>query len=87
VGALRLSSGGYDPRASPPPDESSGLQDKHKAPSHPRIHPLSLQDGDKTFPILLVKIHHRAGVRGKTASNLLISIIARLRPYENVLGR
>jgi len=61
VGALCLSSVGYDPRASPTPDESSGQQDKHKAPSHPRIHPLSLQDGDKTFPILLVNIHYRPG--------------------------
>jgi hypothetical protein len=59
VGALCLSWVGYDPRASPPPAEASGQQDKHKAPSHPRIHPLSLQDGDKTFPILLVNIHYR----------------------------
>jgi len=45
AGALCLSSVGDDPLASQNPDESCCHQDKHKAPTPPRIHPLSLQDG------------------------------------------
>ena len=44
VGALCLSSSGCNPHASQTPDESSGQQDRHKAPTHPLIHPLSLQE-------------------------------------------
>ncbi len=29
---------------------SSGQQDKHRAPAHPLIHPLSLQGGDRCMP-------------------------------------
>ena len=46
AGALCLSSWGCDPHAPHIPDESSVHQDKHKAPSHPFIHPLSLRVAD-----------------------------------------
>jgi len=39
-----------DSHSSPAPDESSGQQDRHKAPSHPFIRPLSLQDADMRIP-------------------------------------
>src|SRR5260370_23647257 len=42
------------------PTESPCDEDKHKAPTHPHIHPLSLQDGGGHFPSLPhsgVKIH------------------------------
>jgi len=42
--ALCLSSFGYHPSASPNPDESCCNEDKHKAPTLPRIHPLSLHE-------------------------------------------
>jgi hypothetical protein len=48
-GALCLSSSGYDPSASRNPTESSCHQDKHKAPTHPRLRPLSLQDAGVHF--------------------------------------
>jgi len=41
---------GADCRASPPADESTDQQDRHKAPSHRFIRPLSLQDGDMHIP-------------------------------------
>ena len=44
-GALCLSSSECDPSASRNPDESHCHEDKHKAPTHLRVHPLSLQDG------------------------------------------
>src|SRR3984893_9079943 len=43
-GALCLSSSGYDPFALRNPDESRSHKDKHKAPTHPHVHPLSLQN-------------------------------------------
>src|SRR5579859_1453997 len=47
AGALCLSSSEYDPSASRYPDESYGEKDRHKAPTHPRILPLSLHHGRK----------------------------------------
>src|SRR5579863_247775 len=43
AGASCLSSLGYDPLASLDLTESCGEKDKHKAPTLPHIHPLSLQ--------------------------------------------
>jgi hypothetical protein len=43
-GALCLSSSGYDPLALRNPDESRSHKDKHKSPTHPHVHPLSLQN-------------------------------------------
>ena len=59
VGALCLSSLDYDHCACRNPDESCCEEDKHKAPTQPRIHPLSLQDGADGFshsPIWLSNI-------------------------------
>ena len=42
-GALCLSSMGYDHGVLRNPDESNCDEDKHKAPTHPLIRPLSLQ--------------------------------------------
>ena len=36
-------------------------EDKHKAPSHLRIRPLSLQDAGHTFPDSVGTIHQEAG--------------------------
>jgi hypothetical protein len=47
--ALCLSSLGYDHCASRNPDASCCHEDKHKAPTRPRVHPLSLQDGGDPF--------------------------------------
>ncbi len=43
AGAWCLSWVQGDPLASPDPDASCGQQDKHKAPAHPHVRPLSLQ--------------------------------------------
>ncbi len=43
AGALCLSSSGRDPFASQNRYDLYGEEDRHKAPAHPRIHPLSLQ--------------------------------------------
>ena len=53
AGALCLSSLECDPFASRDPDESGCHQDRHEAPTHPLIHPLSLQDGSERCEILL----------------------------------
>jgi len=45
AGVLCLSASGYDPCISWNPNESYCDEDKHKAPAHPHIRPLSLQDG------------------------------------------
>ena len=45
-GALWLSSCGCDRLAAQHPHEYYGHQDRHKAPTLPRIHPLSLQNGE-----------------------------------------
>jgi len=70
VGALCLSSSGsrHLVGSEQNPTEASCDQDKHKAPSLPRIHPLSLQDGSGwclSFPHSVVKDHqaYRHGVR------------------------
>jgi hypothetical protein len=42
AGALCLSALQAEPFASPEPDASWDEADKHKAPTHPLIHPLSL---------------------------------------------
>src|SRR5690348_11105836 len=44
AGALCLSSSGCDSSVSHKPAESDGEEDRHKAPTHPHIHPLSLQN-------------------------------------------
>jgi hypothetical protein len=54
--ALCLSSLGYDHCASRNPDASCCHEDKHKAPTRPRVHPLSLQDGGDL---------HRRGLKGE----------------------
>jgi hypothetical protein len=50
AGALCLSSLGCNPSASRKPNESGCHEDKHKAPTHLRIRPLSLQDGTTQMP-------------------------------------
>jgi hypothetical protein len=55
-GALCLSLCGCDPRASRNPDESYGEEDRHKAPTHPHIHPLSLQTGGGVFCDYLIRL-------------------------------
>ena len=45
AGALCLSSSEFDPSASQNLEVSGGHEDRHKAPYHLLIHPLSLQDG------------------------------------------
>ncbi len=59
AGALCLSSSGSRNLAEPheTPTKSCCRQDKHKAPAHPHIRPLSLQDGGTSFPDLVVNIH------------------------------
>jgi hypothetical protein len=48
------------------PKDPHPNEDKHKAPTHPRIHPLSLQDGGErflSFPDSVVNIHQDGGER------------------------
>ena len=58
--ALCLSCLECDHHASSYPGEADGHEDKHKAPTHPHIRPLSLQDGSERFrslPYSVVKHH------------------------------
>ncbi len=63
-GALCLSWWEGDHQASRNSGESCCHQDKHKAPTHPRIRPLSLQDDGVhfvSFPNLVGKNHQGGG--------------------------
>ena len=63
-GAWCLSSLGSGPFALWNPDESDGEKDRHQAPTHLHIHPLSLQDGGGAsgyYPIRLAKIIRMRG--------------------------
>jgi hypothetical protein len=46
-----------------PPDESSGHQDRHQAPALPHIHPLSLPERGRPFPILVGTVYSRPMIR------------------------
>jgi hypothetical protein len=57
-----------------PPTESRCHEDKHKAPTFPRIHPLSLQNGDLhlvPLPFSVGKIHQDEMLWQHGASNRL----------------
>ena len=64
-GALCLSSLGFDDPLGHhvTPTELRCHEDKHKAPTHPHIHPLSLQDEATPFPYLVVKNHQDGDMR------------------------
>ena len=62
-GALCLSSCRYDPLASETTYESRGNEDRHKAPSLPRIRPLSLQNRGPLVSDLVITIRQICGNR------------------------
>src|SRR5215472_17322365 len=55
VGVLCLSWWPYDSPDYPRHEHPN--EDRHKAPSLPLIHPLSLQDGEHRLPNLVVNVH------------------------------
>ena len=48
------------------PEEAFLHEDKHKAPTRPRILPLSLQDGATSFPVSVVTIHQNSNDRERS---------------------
>jgi hypothetical protein len=81
-GALCLSSSssGHSVRHQVIPNESACHEDKHKAPTRPHIHPLSLQDtGDaggrfQSLPYSVGKIHQDGGVGSRSLLHSVIKI-------------
>ena len=58
-GALCLSSCRCNPSALRNPGESDGEQDRHKAPAHHRIRPLSLQVSGSVHQNLFTRVTYR----------------------------
>ncbi len=90
VGALCLSSLGDDQRGSRNPDETCCHEDKHKAPTLPRILPLSLQEaGDAGVPVITAFGCQSSSGREQTHYRIRLSKIIRTRPRAllHVVGK